>query len=52
MATAGFVAKFVVIQSVVSTGHWALAILAVLCTVISAFVYLRVAVLRNISPTD
>ena len=43
--TAGFVAKFVVIQSVVSAGHWALAILAVLCTVISAFVYLRVAVL-------
>ena len=43
--TAGFVAKFVVIQSVVSTGHWALAILAVVCSVISAFVYLRVVVL-------
>ena len=42
--TAGFVAKFVVIQSIVSTGHWALAILAVVCSVISAFVYLRVAV--------
>jgi NADH-quinone oxidoreductase subunit N len=43
--TAGFVAKFVVIRSVVSTGHWALAILAVGCSVISAFVYLRVVVL-------
>lgn len=43
--TAGFVAKFVVIQSVVSGGHWELAILAVLASVISAFVYLRVVVL-------
>ncbi len=42
--TAGFVAKFVVIQSLVSTGHLVLAVLAVLCSVISAFVYLRVAV--------
>jgi NADH-quinone oxidoreductase subunit N len=46
--TAGFVAKFVVIQSVLSTGDVvlvALAILAVACSVVSAFVYLRVAVL-------
>jgi NADH-quinone oxidoreductase subunit N len=43
--TAGFVAKFVVILSVVRTGHLALAVLAVLCSVISAFVYLRIAVL-------
>ncbi len=43
--TAGFVAKFVVILSVLSTGHVALAVLAVVCSVISAFVYLRVAVL-------
>ncbi len=43
--TAGFTAKFVVILSVVSSGHLALAILAVVCSVISAFVYLRVAVL-------
>ena len=42
--TAGFVAKFVVIQSIISAGHWLLAILAVVCTVITAFVYLRVAV--------
>jgi NADH-quinone oxidoreductase subunit N len=51
--TAGFVAKFVVIRSVVSTGTLTapqlagnlLAVLAVVCSVISAFVYLRVAVL-------
>ena len=42
--TAGFVAKFVVILSAVSAGHLALAVLAVVCSVISAFVYLRVAV--------
>ena len=43
--TAGFVAKFVVILSVVRAGYWVLAVLAVVCSVISAFVYLRVAVL-------
>jgi NADH-quinone oxidoreductase subunit N len=43
--TAGFAAKFVVILSVIQTGHVALAVLAVVCSVISAFVYLRVAVL-------
>ena len=43
--TAGFIAKFVVIWSVLRTGHLALAVLAVVCSVISAFVYLRVAVL-------
>ena len=43
--TAGFMAKFVVILSVIRTGHFVLAVLAVVCSVISAFVYLRVAVL-------
>jgi len=43
--TAGFMAKFVVILSVVQEGYHALAILAVACSVITAFVYLRVAVL-------
>ena len=46
--TAGFVAKFVVITSLLRTGHLALvllAVLAVVCSVISAFVYLRVALL-------
>ena len=42
--TAGFVAKFVVIRSVVGADYIALAVLAVVCSVITAFVYLRVAV--------
>lgn len=43
--TAGFVAKFAVIRSAVGAGYVVLAVLAVICTVISAFFYLRVAVL-------
>ena len=43
--TAGFVAKFVVILSAVRAGYLALAVLAVVCSVVSAYVYLRVAVL-------
>ncbi len=43
--TAGFAAKFVVILSVVRAGHAWLAVLAVACSVVTAFVYLRVAVL-------
>ena len=43
--TAGFVAKFVVILSVLGAGHAWLAVLAVVCSVVTAFVYLRVAVL-------
>jgi NADH-quinone oxidoreductase subunit N len=43
--TAGFAAKFVVILSAVNAGHVVLAVLAVACTVISAFFYMRVAVL-------
>ena len=43
--TAGFAAKFGVILSAVSSGHLVLAVLAVLCSVVSAFFYLRVAVL-------
>ena len=42
--TAGFVAKFVVILSAVRAGHMALAVLAVACSVVSAFIYMRVAV--------
>jgi NADH-quinone oxidoreductase subunit N len=42
--TAGFTAKFAVILSVVGAGHIGLAVLAVVCSVISAFFYLRVAV--------
>ena len=43
--TAGFAAKFVVILSVVRAGHTWLAVLAVACSVVTAYVYLRVAVL-------
>ncbi len=42
--TAGFSAKFVVILSAVKAGHIALAVLAVICSVLSAFIYMRVAV--------
>jgi NADH-quinone oxidoreductase subunit N len=42
--TAGFAAKFVVILSVVRSGQTWLAVLAVVCSVLTAFVYLRVAV--------
>jgi len=42
--TAGFVAKFGVILSIVRSGHTVLAVLAVACSVVSAFFYLRVAV--------
>ncbi len=43
--TSGFVAKFVVISSAVGAGYVALAVLAVVCSVVSAFVYMRIAVL-------
>jgi len=43
--TAGFVAKFVVILSAVRAGYEGLAVLAVACSVVTAFVYLRVVVL-------
>jgi NADH-quinone oxidoreductase subunit N len=42
--TAGFAAKFYVILSAVRSGYIVLAVLAVACTVISAFFYMRVAV--------
>ena len=43
--TAGFAAKFSVILAAVRAGYVGLAVLAVLCSVVSAFFYLRVAVL-------
>jgi NADH-quinone oxidoreductase subunit N len=42
--TAGFAAKFAVILNAVRAGYIALAVLAVACSVVSAFFYLRVAV--------
>ena len=51
--TAGFAAKFVVILSVIRAGNVTLAVVAVVCSVISAFVYLRVAVLMYMKePTE
>ncbi len=49
--TAGFVAKFGVITSAVQAGQIALAVLAVACSVITAFVYMRVAVLMYMNNT-
>jgi len=43
--TAGFAAKFFVILSAVRAGHAGLAVLAVACSVVTAFIYMRVAVL-------
>jgi NADH-quinone oxidoreductase subunit N len=43
--TAGFAAKFAVILSAVRAGYIVLAVVAVMCSVVSAFFYLRVAVL-------
>ena len=50
--TAGFAAKFYVILSVVRAGHIALAVLAVACSVVSAFFYMRVAVLMYMNEAD
>jgi NADH-quinone oxidoreductase subunit N len=47
--TAGFAAKFVVILSAVRADHIGLAVLAVGCSVVSAFFYMRVAVLMYMS---
>ncbi len=50
--TAGFTAKFFVILNAVRSGHPVLAVLAVSCSVISAFVYLRVAVLMYMTAPE
>ena len=50
--TSGFTAKFVVILSAVNAGEVGLAILAVVCSVISAFIYMRVAVLMYMSAPE
>jgi NADH-quinone oxidoreductase subunit N len=42
--TAGFVAKFGVILTIVRSGYFLLAVIAVVCSVVSAYFYLRVAV--------
>ena len=48
--TAGFTAKFMVILSAVRAGYVVLAVLAVACSVVSAFFYMRVAVLMYMNP--
>ncbi|MBI1876472.1 MAG: NADH-quinone oxidoreductase subunit N [Acidobacteria bacterium] len=50
--TAGFAAKFAVILSAVRAGYVVLAVLAVLCSVVSAFFYLRVAVLMYMAEPE
>src|SRR5215831_3466659 len=42
--TSGFTAKFLVILSAIRAGHIVLAVVAVACSVVSAFFYMRVAV--------
>lgn len=42
--TSGFVAKFGVIRSAVAVGSYQLAVIAMVCAVIAAFVYLRIMV--------
>jgi len=50
--TAGFAAKFGVILSAVRAGYIGLAVLAVACSVVSAFFYLRVAVLMYMAASE
>ncbi len=50
--TAGFAAKFIVISSAVQAGHIALAVLAVACSVVTAFVYMRVVVFMYMRTTE
>lgn len=42
--TSGFVAKFGVIQTAIGVGSYELAVIAMVCAVIAAFVYLRIMV--------
>jgi NADH-quinone oxidoreductase subunit N len=43
--TAGFIAKWYIISAVVQEGHYALAIIGVLSSVVSVFFYLRIVVM-------
>lgn len=43
--TVGFIAKASVFGAAVSAGHWPLVVIAVFCSVVAAFFYLRVIVL-------
>jgi NADH-quinone oxidoreductase subunit N len=48
--TAGFTAKFAVFRAAIEAGAWPLTLVALLCSAIAAFFYLRVIVLMYFSP--
>jgi len=50
--TAGFFAKFGVIQAAADTQNWSLAVIAMVSAVISAFVYLRIVVTMFFAADD
>ncbi len=51
--TAGFIAKFSVFAAAVRAGHWELALIGVLSSVVAAFFYIRVIVLMYMQePAD
>jgi len=50
--TAGFLAKFYVIQAVVDAGSWWLGLVAMLAATISAFLYLRIVLTMYAGVTD
>jgi len=50
--TSGFTAKFVVILAAVQAGEVPLALLAVACSIVSAFIYMRVCVLMYMSDPE
>ena len=47
--TAGFIGKWYIFTAAVSSGHYALAIIGVLTSVVSVFFYLRVVVMMYMS---
>jgi NADH-quinone oxidoreductase subunit N len=50
--TAGFIAKVSVFSAAIRSGHWPLALIAVLASVIAAFFYIRVIVLMYMQPSE
>lgn len=50
--TAGFLAKFYIFSAAVSNGHTELAIIGVLCSLISVFYYLRVIFVMYMRPQE
>ena len=50
--TAGFIAKWYIFSAAVSAGHYGLAIIGVLTSVVSVFFYLRVVVMMYMADRD